>query len=137
VTGKKRWWFLAVILVVLYLSGCARTISEVSLAQEFSLSPGQSARVRGENLTIKFIKVASDSRCPQGATCVWAGEASSQVEVTDASGTSFLTLTQPGLAEPPKTNSGNYEITFNLLPYPQVGQEIKDEDYRLHLIISR
>ena len=51
------------------------TANEVSLDKEFSLSPGQSTMIAGENLAIKFIEVISDGRCPKGAICVWAGEA--------------------------------------------------------------
>ena len=38
--------------------------NEVNLDQEFSLSPGQSTMIKGENLVIKFIEVISDGRCP-------------------------------------------------------------------------
>ena len=40
--------------------------NEVSLDHEFSLSPGQSTMIAGENLAIKFIEVISDGRCPKG-----------------------------------------------------------------------
>jgi hypothetical protein len=40
--------------------------NEVNLDQEFSLSPGQSTMIKGENLVIKFIEVISDGRCPRG-----------------------------------------------------------------------
>lgn len=129
---------LAAILSVPILSACAKPAgNEVGPGQEFTLAGGQSAEITGENLSIKFIRVTSDSRCPQGATCIWAGEASSLVEITDSESTYAKTLTQPGLTEPPKTDFKNYEITFDLKPYPQLGKEIKSEDYRLQLKISR
>jgi len=133
----NRWWLLTIILGLLLISACARTENEVSLGQEFTLAPGQSATVKNENLSIKFLSVTTDSRCPQGVTCVWAGEARCEVEITH-SGTAFpLTLTQSGLSGPARADFQSYEITFNLLPYPQAGQETKSEDYRLQLTISR
>ena len=36
---------------------------------------GKEAKVEGEDLKIAFVSVAEDSRCPEGATCVWAGNA--------------------------------------------------------------
>lgn len=37
------------------------------------LKTGEQAAIG--NVTIKFKKVLSDSRCPRGVTCIWAGEA--------------------------------------------------------------
>ena len=78
--------------------------NEVGLHQEFSLSPGQSTMIAGENLTIKFIEVISDGRCPRGAICVWAGEASCLTEITTHSESTYRkVLTQSGLSRPSKT----------------------------------
>lgn len=134
---KSRWRLLAAMLGVVALTGCSSVGTAVSLGQEFQLAPGQSAAVKGEELTVRFVEVAADSRCPLGATCIRAGEAISQVEITYQGTTYPLSLTQPGLSEPPKTAFKNYEITFDLSPYPQVGEELKKEDYRLKLEIIR
>ena len=91
----------------------------------------------GENLKIQFIEVINDSRCPQGVTCVWAGEASCLVEITDSESSHRKVLTQPGLSGPSKTDSKEYEITFDLQPYPEVGKEIQSKGYRLQLAISK
>ncbi len=130
-------WVLPIILLPLSLFGCSKpTVNEVSLDQEFTLSIGQSVAVAGENISIKFVEVISDSRCPQGATCIWAGEASCLIEVTNPESTYRKVLTQPGLSEPPQTDFQKYEITFDLRPYPQLGRETKKEDYRLDLAFS-
>jgi hypothetical protein len=39
------------------------------------IKQGKEAKVGGEDLKIAFVSVAEDSRCPEGATCVWAGNA--------------------------------------------------------------
>lgn len=36
-----------------------------------------------ENVSIKFVEVLEDSRCPKNVTCVWAGRARVLVEVTE------------------------------------------------------
>ena len=38
-----------------------------------TLAAGQTARV-ASGVTLTFVRVANDSRCPAGAQCVWAGE---------------------------------------------------------------
>lgn len=54
----------------LLLAGCGSNTGEVqaSLGQEFTLSINQTATISGQNLSIKFIDVTEDSRCPTGAT---------------------------------------------------------------------
>jgi hypothetical protein len=114
------------------------TANEVSLDQEFLLSPGQSITIAGENLAIKFIEVISDGRCPKGAICVWAGEASSLTEITTRSESACCkVLTQPGLSGPSKTSFANYKITFDLQPYPEVGKAPDKKGYHLRLVISK
>ena len=126
------------ISLLLVLSGCAKPAGkEVNLDKEFTLSVGQIAAVVGENLTIKFVEVISDSRCPKGATCIWAGEVNCLVEITKSQSTNTKVLTQPGLSTPSKTSFTDYEITFDVEPYPELGKEINKKDYHLQLIISK
>jgi hypothetical protein len=134
---KHFRWLLPITLGLLLVFGCTAPVNEVSLDQQFSLSPGQAATVKGENLAIKFIEVTGDSRCPTGVECIQAGDAKIQVEITYSGKTYYETFTQLGNSGPTKTDFQNYEIIFNVLPYPEAGKEIKDEDYRLQLTASR
>jgi hypothetical protein len=112
--------------------------NEVNLDQEFSLSLGQSIMIAGESLVIKFIEVISDGRCPRGAICIWPGEANCLTEITTRPESIYLkVLTQPGPSKTSKTSFANYEITFNLQPYPEVGKAVDKKDYHLRLVISK
>jgi hypothetical protein len=112
--------------------------SEVNLDQEFSLSLGQSIMIAGEGLVIKFIEVISDGRCPRGAICIWPGEANCLTEITTRLESIYLkVLTQPGPSKTSKTSFANYEITFDLRPYPEVGKAVDKKDYHLRLVISK
>lgn len=125
-------WILPLIFVL--LSGCAgQTVETANLGGKFILTIGQSAAISGENLEVRFVRVIGDSRRPQGVQCIWAGEASSLIEISYSGSRYQKVLTQPGETEPPQTDFNNYIITFNLQPYPVAGQEIKDKDYRLEL----
>jgi len=131
-------WLSIAILVLIPLSGCSKpTVDEVTLGREFTLAVGQSVAVAGENLQLKFVEVISDSRCPTGATCIWAGEASSLIEITDSASTYRKVLSEPGSSSPTKADFTGYEVMFNLLPYPVLGKETKAKDYRLQLIVSK
>jgi hypothetical protein len=112
--------------------------NEVNLDQEFSLSLGQSIMIAGESLVIKFIEVISDGRCPRGAICIWPGEANCLTEITTRPESIYLkVLTQPGPSKTSKTSFANYEITFNLQPYPEGGKAVDKKDYHLRLVISK
>ena len=51
-----------------------KSVLEIDLGQETTMPPGQSISIKNEDLQIKFLGVADDSRCPRDATCVWEGE---------------------------------------------------------------
>ena len=66
-------------LLVVATGACRKPVS-VTLGQPFTLHVGQAARVRGGDLDLYFRRVASDSRCPQGAQCIVAGDADVTLE---------------------------------------------------------
>lgn len=135
---KHLLWIWMAISILLVLSGCSKPAGkEVDLGKEFTLSVGQRAAIAGENLSIKFVEVISDSRCPRGASCVWVGEANCLIEITNPEPMYRKVLTQPGFSSPSKTSFTDYEITFDIQPYPEVGKETNKKDYRLQLAIDK
>ncbi|MEU7784978.1 MULTISPECIES: hypothetical protein [unclassified Amycolatopsis] len=43
--------------------------------RDVTLRLGQEAAVQGKDLTVRYTRVVSDSRCRPGMTCIWQGEA--------------------------------------------------------------
>lgn len=111
---------------------------KASLGQEFTLPVGQTASITGEGLSLKFDTVTTDSRCPTGVTCIWAGEAKCQMLITFNNSTSTVIYTESG-----GTNGysqdffNNYKIKFRLMPYPEAGKQIAISDYKLLMTISK
>jgi hypothetical protein len=121
-------------------SGCGGGPSDVQarLNEEFSLSMGQRALITEENLVIRFEEVIEDSRCPREVTCIWAGRVTCMVEITQASVSFHMALTEPGLSDEYTTESyEGYELAFHVTPYPEAGNKISPDEYRLHLIVSK
>lgn len=111
---------------------------KVGLGEEVSLAVGQSASITGQDLEIKFRQVVGDSRCATDVTCIWEGEVTVGVELTDAGSTQLMTLTQPGPRETYSTKTyTEYTLTFKVEPYPEAEVPISIVDYRLLLTISR
>ena len=117
-------------------SGCNHSTEKLGV--EFSLNIGQSTSVEGENLQIKFLGIIGDSRCPKGATCVWQGEVSCAVEITYHESLHNVVLTQPGLTDKPSSKTfKEYEITFQVEPYPEVTKTISKNEYQLILTVYK
>ncbi|OGO06412.1 MAG: hypothetical protein A2Y92_02645 [Chloroflexi bacterium RBG_13_57_8] len=126
-------WIIPIVVVL--LAGCGGPSDQLNpaIGEKFMLSIGQSASIKGENLVVRFVEVVGDSRCPQDVTCIWAGEATSLIEITFSGNTYQKALTQPGLTEPPQTDFQNYLIMFDLQPYPRANVTTEKKDYRLQL----
>ena len=138
---SKRIPFLLIIgVLALLVTGCAGgdDTVEVSLDQEFSLAIGERASISGEDLEIEFLEILEESRCPRDATCVWEGRVRCLIEITDGGLSEQKELEAPGLTDEYSVETyGNYQITFRVEPYPEVDQQIRENEYRLLLIIGK
>ena len=103
--------------------------------QEVVLAPGQSTRIERTNLSVKFIGVTGDSRCPADALCVLGGSATVKIEVSGSSGSRELTF-ETGDLEPMTYDDWSLELV-QLMPYPFSATPIKHEDYRATLRVKR
>jgi len=116
---------------------CVADKITASLGQEFTLPVGKTAVIENIDLSIKFIEVFGDSRCPEGVECVWAGEALCRLLFTYAGSPAEMDLTQPGGDVVARDYFINYRIDFKLEPYPQEGQQIAASDYRLVMTVTK
>ncbi|UJH90323.1 hypothetical protein LZ575_15905 [Antarcticibacterium sp. 1MA-6-2] len=91
--------------------------------------------------SIKFKEVISDSRCPIGVTCIWAGEAVVRVELYKNGIFQKEKIETVGGGKIPLDLLAE-EISYNLnglilLPYPKVETTEKHDPYSLHIQISK
>jgi len=134
---KKRLSFLFLVFILLPLVACSTVDIGAKLGEEFSLAIGQSAAISSVNMKIDFVAVTADSRCPSGAQCIWAGEAKCTVIISLNKKEQTVTLIQPGNSSSAETSIEGYSLSFILNPYPQVGKQIENKDYRLILTINK
>lgn len=115
----------------------AAASANVSLDQPFELRVGRSATVTGEGLTVSFQAVPSDSRCPTGVQCVWAGNAVVQV-VLSKDGKAFGAELNTNL-EPTSVDYLNYNVALvSLTPYPTAnGGSISQSQYRATFVVTK
>jgi len=101
------------------------------LGEEFGLKFGDKVTLRGTDLTLAFKDVTEDSRCPEGAVCVWAGNARILLGVNQTAIALNTTL------EPKQASYSSYVIQLlGLYPYPKVDRQIKKEEYIAALIVT-
>ncbi|HYR07728.1 MAG TPA: hypothetical protein VEQ60_08160 [Longimicrobium sp.] len=117
-------------------SGLAAASANVTLDQPFTLRVGRSATVAGEGLTVSFEAVPSDSRCPTGVQCVWAGDAVVQV-VLSKDGKAFGAELHTNL-EPTSVDYLNYNVRLvSLDPYPSSTNPIPQSQYRATFVVTK
>jgi hypothetical protein len=134
-----RPFLVFVLILSILVAGCAgnQGVVTVGIDEVFTIGIGQSARITGEDLVLTFEEVISDSRCPREVVCVWAGVAASRVRIIHRGTPSSLVLNQPGLSEKAQEAFSDYTLTFDLQPYPQQGETIAPDQYRLTLTVTR
>lgn len=96
---------------------------------------GRSVAIAGTPAVVAFDAVQEDSRCPDGAQCVWAGDAVVAVRVTTPAGGphSGALHVDPERGPRALTASG-YRLTFRALtPNPRVDTPIQPGDVRAEL----
>lgn len=92
-----------------------------------------------DNKAIQFEKVISDSRCPKGATCIWAGEVKVLVEFFE-DGKSLGRDTISGSNFPIADTFKKTQLSlseFIVSPYPSVKYKIKPEEYSVNIEVTK
>ena len=102
------------------------------LGKEFGLNYGQSKTLNSYVLTIKFKDVIEDSRCPEGALCVWEGNAKVAIEISQNE--YFLNTT----LEPKEIIYGEFKVKLvSVSPHPKINEQIATKDYKINLIVEK
>jgi hypothetical protein len=99
---------------------------KIKLGELFTLTPGKTLEVQGEDLSLTFRSVLSDSRCPFGVECFWQGMAEIEIKLRSKAGdTTLVTLgvlggTRDNAENPYSVDTIGYRLSFlRLEPYPE------------------
>lgn len=126
---------VATIFAALALAACSNDPT-APLNRDFTLDLGQGASVADAELSVKFLRVTEDSRCPANVQCVWAGNGQVEIEARDNGATTTHRLnTTEGAKE---VIVGVYRIQLvSLEPAPVTPGPIPPESYRATLRVTR
>ena len=125
---------LVAILASLSLTGCvaapAREVRAVEPGVEVTLAPGEAMSAKTTEMTVRFIAVTEDSRCPRDVTCIWAGEVKVQLEIQETRKAS----SKVEILEGGSTVVGAHRVTLvRVSPQPVSTSRIAPQDYRATL----
>ena len=101
-----------------------------SLGEAFDIKVGQKASIFSQQLTLKFLSVSEDSRCPQGTICMWEGNGKVNIEVTATGETSYVVELNTAMSLESEATYLNYTIALlDLRPYPSAESTIQQSEY--------
>ena len=109
--------------------------SEVPLGQSFELRPGASAILR-DGLKVAFDGVRADSRCPMDALCVWAGDATVTVRLSQPAATPAERALHTQAGGPEAQYLAYVSKLVALAPYPRSDRQIRPDDYVATLAVE-
>jgi hypothetical protein len=126
---------VAFCLILMTACGESQTSPTTPLNVEFTLARGESRRIEGESLTVTFVEVAGDSRCPVDAICILGGSATVAISVASGLSNRAYDLRTGDML--PVVHEGLTIALVELLPYPFSARTIAPNDYRATLKVTR
>ena len=129
---------LMVLVSVVLMTACdeaSPTGPTVPLDSEFVLAPGQRADIASTDVSIGFIRVEGDSRCPADAFCIQGGDARVRLDVTSPGGRREYEL-HTGDMQPVRHDDLTIHLV-QLVPYPFSSRTIAPDEYRVTLRVTR
>ena len=121
-------------LLTVFTLACT-SVTEPGVGNEFRLDFGEAVSVPEAELSLHFVDVAEDSRCPARVQCVWAGDAAIAIEIAfNLAGDDSVTDTLHTTLDPKSVAVGGYLLQLvRVDPYPIVPGGIPLERYRITL----
>jgi hypothetical protein len=111
------------------------------VGREFTIRAGRAVTLARESLRLRFVRVAADSRCPEGVDCVWAGNAEVLVEVGSRNRRVNKTLrlnTNSGPERPAEDKYRSYTVRLvRLDPHPRANRKIRQGEYTATLLVIK
>jgi hypothetical protein len=122
--------------VLASLACAAGDPAEPTRDRDIRLSGGSSTTVEGTSLAIAFEAVRNDSRCPVGARCIRAGDATVALRL-EGGGSDARTVELHTNDEPRQARQGSYVVMLvALAPQPVPGRSVTLADYEATLRVQ-
>jgi hypothetical protein len=126
--------FLIIVVSIAVVPANGQYVGEISKSgSTFEMKPQQTAKFPAENLTITFLDILEDSRCPSDVTCIWAGQTRLSFALSNDKKTEIVMGSNDS-----EYVFGEYKIQMvEVRPYPKTTMKINHDDYTAVLKISK
>lgn len=142
-----RYKTLIFSLVIFTLASCISkkdTKSDTTDPDPIYLTEGQTKSLKEFPIAIKFNSISEDSRCPEGANCIWAGVAVAAIEIMEKSTKpvqlNLATMDMQERGYQKSANFNGYTISLqNVLPYPNAehGTQGLKGQYKIAIFVQK
>ena len=109
------------------------------ILDQFSLKVNQTAS-EPANISVKFLNVTGDSRCPSGVTCIWQGDVTAVVNIMKNNQDlgNFNLINGLGDKNATAQISSNYFLQLvKVEPYPSNGTHVPLSNYNATFVLSQ
>ena len=87
-----------------------------------------------ESISVSFLDIIHDSRCPEDVVCIWQGfvEVKVTFSVKGLEKTAYLSSSPSATDSPSEISVNGYTLKMmDVTPYPNTSAKFREEDYRL------
>jgi len=125
---------LLLVICLLPTTACLGNSPTAPVDRQVVLAPGQTTEIAA-GLSLRFIGVTGDSRCPADALCVQGGDAVVRISILSNGSTAERDL-HTGTMQPVTFEAVRVEL-IQLEPYPFSSRTIRPDEYRATLRVTR
>jgi hypothetical protein len=141
---QRLSFFVAVVVIsmgeMIAIAHDARSNQNTSarLGETFMIKLGEQAFIEVEALTIAFVAVVEDSRCPADVRCIWEGNARIVTTLSKINNKPVSVELNTSMEFPREGEYLDYRIKLiKLEPYPTTAREIAQSEYRALLVLLK
>jgi len=115
---------------------CSASPPTAPTGANITLRIGESVSIAGTPLVLTFVRIGEDSRCPPDVTCIWAGNAS--VEIDARTGAGLETISLNTTVGPREAVVGVFRISLvELTPPPASNVRVSPDYFRATIVVVR
>ena len=127
---------LILALILTFAFGSFMTV-EAQTRQQQKVQIHKQKRFSRSHLTVKFVSLVEDSRCPIGTNCIWAGNAKIKIEVSNRGRNKQTFEVNTNLGPKGATYDGYQIELVDLTPVPKENIRINRNGYVATFAVSR
>ncbi|MCA1622879.1 MAG: hypothetical protein LC768_00870 [Acidobacteria bacterium] len=124
-------------ILAFILTLVAASFLQAQTNQKVTVQINQQKTITKNKLTIKFVSLVEDSRCPTDTNCIWAGNAKITIKVSNAKAAA-KTFELNTNSKPQSVSYAGYEIKLaDLNPKPATNIRINRNGYTATFVVRK